>query len=188
MEWSINGEFRKLPGKPRTRDASAYEAKLLDPVNLQLLEELSLDGRVGIAELARRIGMSPPAVAERVQRLERAGVITGYRADVDPGEVGIPLTAFLQLRCETGHCLLKNTAAEDFPEVAEIHKLSGSFCTMLKVRATSMAHLEGLIERLGEHRNMNSHVVLSTQYEHRTVEPPPELPRTVSEPTGWRRG
>ena len=115
-------------------------------------------------------------------------MITGYHAEVDPGEVGLPLTAFLQLRCETGHCLLKNTSAEDFPEVLEIHKLSGSFCTMLKVRAASMAHLEGLFERLGEHRDMNSHVVLSTQYEHRTVEAPPELPRTVSEPAGWRRG
>src|SRR4051795_10692045 len=162
-------------------------AKTLDHTDWLILAELQQDGRLSYNQLGKRVNLSSPAVAERVRRLEEAGVITGYRAEVDPGEVGLPLTAFLQLRCETGHCLLKNTSADDFPEVAEVHKLSGSFCTMLKVRAGSMAHLEGLIERLGEHRDMNSHVVLSTQYEHRTVEAPPELPRPVSETEGGAR-
>jgi Lrp/AsnC family leucine-responsive transcriptional regulator len=115
-------------------------------------------------------------------------VITGYRAEVNPAEIGLPLTAFVQLKCETGHCLLKNTAADDFPEVVEVHKLSGSFCTMLKIRATSLTHLEGLIERLGAHRNLNSHVVLSTQYERQTLAPAGDLTRDVSEPEGWPRG
>jgi Lrp/AsnC family leucine-responsive transcriptional regulator len=164
-----------------------HVAKTLDQTDWQILAELQQDGRLSYNQLGKRVNLSSPAVAERVRRLEEAGVITGYRAEVDPSAVGIPLTAFLQLRCETGHCLLKNTSAEDFPEVAEVHKLSGSFCTMLKVRTASMAHLEGLIERLGEHRAMNSHLVLSTQYEHRTVEAPPDLPRPVSDPPGWSR-
>ena len=162
-------------------------AKTLDETDWRILAELQQDGRLSYNQLGKRVNLSSPAVAERVRRLEEAGVITGYRAEVDPAEVGIPLTAFFQLRCETGHCLLKNTSADDFPEVVEVHKLSGSSCTMLKVRAASMAHLEGLIERLGEHRDMHSHVVLSTQYEHRTVVPPPE-PRPVTEPGGWSRG
>jgi hypothetical protein len=66
--------------RARTRDVAAYEANLLDPINLRLLKELQADGRLGMAELGRRIEMSAPAVAERVQRLERAGVIVGYRA------------------------------------------------------------------------------------------------------------
>ena len=163
-------------------------AKTLDDTDWRILAELQEDGRLSYNQLGKRVNLSSPAVAERVRRLEEAGVITGYRAEVDPGEVGLPLTAFLQLRCETGHCLLKNTSAEDFPEVMEVHKLSGSFCTMLKVRASSMAHLEGVFERLGENRDMNSHVVLSTRYEHRTVEAPSELPRPVTESAGWRRG
>ena len=118
--------------------------KALDSTDWQILAELQQDGRLSYNQLGRRVNLSSPAVAERVRRLEEAEVITGYRAEVDPAEVkGMPLTAFLQLRCETGHCLLKNTSAEDFPEVAEVHKLSGSFCTMLKVRAASMAHLGG---------------------------------------------
>ena len=163
-------------------------AKTLDSTDWQILAELQQDGRLSYNQLGKRVNLSSPAVAERVRRLEEAGVITGYRAEVDPGEVGLPLTAFLQLRCETGHCLLKNTSAEDFPEVMEIHKLSGAFCTMLKVRAASMSHLEGLLERLGENRGMNSHVVLSTRYEHRTVEPPSEVPRPITDSAGWQRG
>jgi Lrp/AsnC family transcriptional regulator, leucine-responsive regulatory protein len=162
--------------------------KPLDPTDWKILAELQADGRLSFNRLGERVNLSPPSVADRVRRLEEAGVITGYRAEVDPGAVGMPLTAFLQLRCETGHCLLKNTTAEDFPEVVEVHKLSGSFCTMLKLRATSMAHFEGLLERLGEHREMNSHVVLSTQFEKRTVEPPPEEQPTATESSGWRTG
>jgi DNA-binding Lrp family transcriptional regulator len=91
-----------MPGKPRLRDANAYEAKLLDAVNLRLLDELSRDGRVGIAELGRRVGLSAPAVAERVQRLERAGVITGYHAEIDPGAVGWPVSAVVRIRPSPG--------------------------------------------------------------------------------------
>jgi Lrp/AsnC family leucine-responsive transcriptional regulator len=162
--------------------------KALDSTDQRILAELQADGRLSHNQLAKRINLSPPAVRERVRRLEEAGVITGYRAEVNPAEIGLPLTAFVQLKCETGHCLLKNTAADDFPEVVEVHKLSGSFCTMLKVRATSLTHLEGLIERLGAHRNLNSHVVLSTQYERQTLAPAGDLTRDVSEPEGWPRG
>ena len=79
--------------KARTRDVFAYEANLLDETNLRLLHELRAEGRIGMAELGRRIGMSAPAVAERVQRLERAGVITGYRAEIDPA--GSPMISSL---------------------------------------------------------------------------------------------
>ena len=80
----------RWPGKARTRDANAYEANLLDEINLRLLKELQANGRLTVAELGRRISMSAPAVAERVQRLERAGVITGYHAEVDPAAIGYP--------------------------------------------------------------------------------------------------
>src|SRR5580704_1636978 len=91
-----------MPGKPRIYNAATYEAKLLDPVNLRLLVELSLDGRLGVAELGRRVGMSAPAVAERIQRLERAGVIAGYRAEIDPTAVGFPVSAVVRVRPSPG--------------------------------------------------------------------------------------
>jgi Lrp/AsnC family leucine-responsive transcriptional regulator len=92
--------------------------------------------------------------------------------------------AFIQLRCALGKCLLKTTTDADYPELVEVHKLSGEHCTMLKARASSLAHLEGFIERLGTHGEMRTHIVLSTQFEGRSVQQAiPERPVTRSK--GW---
>ncbi|MBM7787922.1 Lrp/AsnC family transcriptional regulator [Tenggerimyces flavus] len=157
----------------------------LDQTDWRIIAELQEDGRLSFKQLGTRVNLSPPAVAERVRRLEESGVIAGYRADIDPVAAGQPLSAFVQMRCATGRCLLKTTRADDFPEVVEIHKLSGSSCSMLRVRVTSMAHLEGLFERLGEHGEMNTHIVLATEYEGRAVQPPTEEARTVTRSAGW---
>src|SRR4051812_7182676 len=159
----------------------------LDQTDWRIIAELQRDGRLSYNGLARRVNLSPPAVAERVRRLEESGVIVGYQARIDPARAGLPLTAFVQMRCALGRCLLKTTAAEEFPEVTEVHKLRGSWCSMLKVRVASMRHLEGLLERLGEHGEMNSHVVLSTQYESRAIERPEAEARPVTESAGWSR-
>jgi Lrp/AsnC family leucine-responsive transcriptional regulator len=162
-----------------------FQERDLDPTDWQILAELQSDGRLSFNQLGKRVNLSPPAVADRVRRLEEAGVIVGYRAQVDPARAGQPLSAFVQMRCTTGRCLLKTTRAEDFPEVLEIHKLSGNSCSMLRVRVTSMRHLEGLFERLGEHGEMNTHVVLSTEFEGRPVQPPAQETRPVTRSAGW---
>ena len=161
--------------------------KPLDRTDWRIIAELQRDGRLSYNQLARHVNLSPPAVADRVRRLEESGVIVGYQARIDPAKAGLPLTAFVQMRCTPGRCLLKNTTADDYPEVVEIHKLSGNSCSMLKVRVASMAHLEGLFERLGEHGEMNTHVVLSTQYQGRPVEPPPAEFPDVTQSAGWTR-
>ncbi|ADB35991.1 transcriptional regulator, AsnC family [Kribbella flavida DSM 17836] len=158
-----------------------------DSTDWQILAALQADGRLSFNQLGKRVNLSPPAVAERVRRLEEAGIITGYHAQVDAVRAGQPLSAFVQMRCTTGRCLLKTTRAEDFPEVLEIHKLSGNVCSMLRVRVTSMRHLEGLFERLGEHGEMNTHVVLSTEFEGRPVQPPAGEVRPVTRSAGWSR-
>ena len=158
----------------------------LDDTDWRLLAELQADGRQSFNALSRRVHLSPPAVAERVRRLESAGVITGYRATVDAAGAGQPLLAFLQLRCSLGRCLLKTTRADDFPEVVEVHKLSGEHCAMLKVRAASLEHFEGLVERLGTHGDLRTHIVLSTQFDGRPVQPPPDV-REVTRSAGWAR-
>jgi Lrp/AsnC family leucine-responsive transcriptional regulator len=159
----------------------------LDSTDWRILAELQRDGRLSYNQLGRRVNLSSPAVAERVRRLEETGVIAGYQARVDPAKAGLPLTGFVQMRCSLGSCLLRTSTAEDYPEVVEVHKLSGNFCTMLKIRVASMAHLEGLLERIGKHGEINSHVVLSTQYEGRPVEPPSVDARPVTPSTGWTR-
>jgi len=159
----------------------------MDLTDWRIVAELQRDGRLSYNQLGKLVNMSSPAVAERVRRLEESGVIAGYHARIDPARAGLPLTAFVQLRCSLGRCLLKTTAAGDFPEVVEVHKLSGNWCTMLKVRVASLTHLEGFFERLGQHGEMNTHVVLSTQYEGRPVEPPPVEPPAVTPSAGWTR-
>jgi Lrp/AsnC family leucine-responsive transcriptional regulator len=156
----------------------------LDETDWRVLDELQADGRLSFNELSRRVHLSPPAVAERVRRLEAAGVITGYSARVDPAKVGQSLLAFVQLRCRPGNCLLRNTTAEEFPEITEVHKLSGEFCTLLKARATSLVHLEGLIERIGELGELRTHIVMSTQYDERQVRPA-GTDRPVTSSQGW---
>jgi Lrp/AsnC family transcriptional regulator, leucine-responsive regulatory protein len=160
--------------------------RTLDDTDWRILGELQADGRLSFNELGRRVNLSPPAVAERVRRLEEAGVIAGYQARVDPARAGLPLTAFVQMRCRLDHCLLKTSKASDYPEVVEIHKLSGDHCSMLKVRAASMEHFEGLLERLGRHGEMRTSVVLSTQYDGRPVEAPAEDYLRATHSQGWR--
>ena len=113
----------------------------LDEIDWSLLQELQADGRLSYNELGRRVNLSSPAVAERVRRLEEAGVIAGYHARVDAEHAGFPVAAFVQMRCDQDRCLLKTSTASDYPEVVEVHKLSGDHCSMLKVRAGSMAHI-----------------------------------------------
>jgi Lrp/AsnC family leucine-responsive transcriptional regulator len=157
----------------------------LDEVDWHILRELQTDGRLSYNQLGRRVNLSSPAVAERVRRLEDAGVITGYQAKVDPARAGLPLTAFIRMRCTHGRCLLRTGRADEFPEITEIHKLSGESCAILKVRASGLRHFEGFLEKLGEHGELSTHIVLSTQYERRAVEPPPAQERPVTEATGW---
>jgi Lrp/AsnC family transcriptional regulator, leucine-responsive regulatory protein len=159
--------------------------RTLDDTDWRILRELQADGRLTFNELGRRVNLSPPAVAERVRRLEEGGVITGYQARVDPARAGLPLSAFVQMRCRLDHCLLQTSKASDYPEVVEVHKLSGDHCSMLKVRAASMEHFEGVLERLGRHGEMRTSIVLSTQYEGRPVEAPSEDYLRATRHDGW---
>ena len=95
-----------LPAKPRQIPAATFTGRsdLLDEINALLLRELNANPRITMSALGRRVGMSAPAVTERVQRLERAGVILGYRLEVDPAALGLPVTAFVRIRPALGDC------------------------------------------------------------------------------------
>ena len=82
--------------------------KLLDPLGWKLLVELQTDARISFAELGRRVGLSTPAVAERVRRMEDEGIIRAYRAEIDPSSVGLPITAFIRMSI-VGNVLAKLT-------------------------------------------------------------------------------
>jgi Lrp/AsnC family leucine-responsive transcriptional regulator len=144
--------------------------KPLDSIDWRILRELQADARLSFNELARRIGLSSPAVAERVRRMEDAGVIAGYHAQVDPSKVGLPVMALIQMRCAPGKCLLKTTSPDDFPELLEMVKVSGPHCSVLKVVAHSIPHLEALFERLGEHGELLTSMVWSSALNRRVLD------------------
>jgi Lrp/AsnC family transcriptional regulator, leucine-responsive regulatory protein len=148
--------------KARMRDAVAYEANLLDAVNLRLLEELQADGRLSVAELGRRVSMSPPAVGERVQRLERAGVITGYSAEIDPAAVGYPISAVVRIRPSPGQLVKIPEIARETPEVSECHRITGEDCYLLKLHLRSIGELEELLDRFTPYGQTTTSIVHSS--------------------------
>lgn len=121
--------------------------EVLDPINRRLIHELQTDARVTMAELGRRINLSAPAVAERIQRLERAGVITGYRAEVDPKAIGFPIGAVVRIRPTTRHLQKIPELAREVPEVVDCHRITGEDCFFVKLHLRSMDDLEGILDR-----------------------------------------
>jgi Lrp/AsnC family transcriptional regulator, leucine-responsive regulatory protein len=119
----------------------------LDAIDRKIIVELSLDGRVPLAELGRRVSLSSPAIAERVQRLERAAVITGYRAEIDPRALGYHLTAIVRVKPAAGQLSRISELARQIPEVGECHRITGEDCFYLKVHLRSIDELSALLDR-----------------------------------------
>ena len=120
----------------------------LDAKDWQILESLQQDARIGYAELGRKVRLSAPAVAERVKRLEEAGVITGYRAVVDPHALGYAIDAMVRVRCDGGVCARIGALVTDIPEVLDCRRLAGEDSALLHVVAMSVPHLEVVLDRL----------------------------------------
>ncbi|GAA2354815.1 Lrp/AsnC family transcriptional regulator [Nonomuraea africana] len=147
-------------------------AVTLDATDWMILAELQRDGRISLTELGRRVSLSASAVTERVKRLESAAVITGYRAQVDVEKVGFPVLAVVRLkypgnRHEPLHRLLGERA-----EILECLRTTGDDCYMLKVAATSMGHLEQLVNELTEFGSTTTNLVYSQPLPYRGPQAP----------------
>jgi len=119
----------------------------LDTISLRLIEELQRDARLSLAELGRRVGLSSPAVAERLQRLEAAGVIRGYHADVDPRALGYSLTVVIRIRPAPRELKKVADLAKRTPEVVECQRITGEDCFFMKAHVRDVEHMEELIDR-----------------------------------------
>jgi Lrp/AsnC family transcriptional regulator, leucine-responsive regulatory protein len=123
------------------------DRQTLDEIDRRILGVLTTDGRASFAELGRRVNLSPPAVAERVQRLERSGVITGYRAEVEPRALGYPLTAIVRIKPGLRQLPKIPELAAEIPEVAECLRITGEDCFLLRVHLRSIDELGGVLDR-----------------------------------------
>jgi len=159
----------------------ALESKgVLDAVDWQILEALQEDARLSYSALGRRVGLTQPAAADRVRRLEEAGVITGYRAELDLARLGIGLLALMRFSTWDNRQTRAATLAliRELPEVLECHLVTGSDSYVLKVAVGSVAHLEALLGRLGRNGQTTTSLVLSSPVTHRVIRAPSAAPAT----------
>jgi Lrp/AsnC family leucine-responsive transcriptional regulator len=155
----------------RNIESSTYAgaSRLLDYTNRRLLTELQADPRQTMSALARKVGMSAPAVTERVQRLEQAGVITGYRVDIDPAALGLPVTAFARIRPGPGQLPRIAAMARDMPEVSECHRITGEDCFLVKLHASDIGSLEDTLDRFLLHGQTITSIVVTSPVPPRSL-------------------
>jgi Lrp/AsnC family transcriptional regulator, leucine-responsive regulatory protein len=169
VEWPIEAMTDQLPQARRQNGAAAFGSDLLDDVNRRLLAELQRDARLRTAELARRVSLSPPAVAERLQRLEQAGVITGYHAAIDPAAIGYPIAAVVRVRPATRQLQKIPEIARASPEVVECHRITGEDCFFLKLHLRAVEDLEEVLDRFTPFGQTTTSIVHSTPVPRRPL-------------------
>lgn len=142
---------------------------LLDAIDLDLLAELQADGRLRVAELARRLSLSRPATSERLRRLEDRGVIRGYRAVIDPAAAGFPIAAIVRIRPEVRQLDRIRQLAVDLNEVVECHRVTGDDCFYLKVHLRALADLEPFLDQFTPFGQTTTSLIHSSPVEARGV-------------------
>jgi Lrp/AsnC family transcriptional regulator, leucine-responsive regulatory protein len=157
--------------KSQSKAGERYQnsKQLLDALNIAILRALTEDARLSMSALARRVGLSPPAVTERVQRLEEAGVIRGYRADINPAAVGLPVAAWVRIRPGPGQLMKVAELAAGLAEVVECHRITGDDCFLIKVHVAAVDQLETVLDRFLLYGQTNSSVVQSSPVPPRPV-------------------
>ncbi|HEY1204744.1 MAG: Lrp/AsnC family transcriptional regulator [Bryobacteraceae bacterium] len=133
-----------------------------DAIDIRMLNELQKNARQTFAELGRKAGLSLPAAAERVRRLEDSGAILGYGAQVDAGKLGYPITAFVRLKSVPQNYARFKHVVAGLAEIMECHHVTGEDSFHLKLVASSIAHLEELVGKLSAFGQTTTSLVLST--------------------------
>ena len=141
----------------------------LDAIAWKILEYLQQNARISFAELGRKVGLSTPAVAERVHRLEEAGVISGYHAFVNPARLGLPIHVLVRLTIPGGDLQVSRavTAIKDLAEIQRCHRITGDESFIIEANVVSVRHLESLIDKLSALGATSTSTVLSLPVERR---------------------
>ncbi len=141
----------------------------LDGVGWHLLRLLQENARLSFRQLGEVIGLTAPAAAERVRRLEEVGILTGYYAAIDLAKAGLPILAFIHLTSNSQQSARFRKAVLDIPEIVECHCVTGNESYILKVAVTSVPHLEHLLLELVNFGEVRTSMVLSTQVNRRVI-------------------
>ena len=158
--------------KENASNGLQFSKLLLDERNVDLIALLEADPRMTISELARRIGMSAPAVRERLTRLEEGAVILGYRLELSPRALGWPITAFIRVRPMPGQLSKVAELAKSIPQVVECHRITGEDCFIMKVHLDALESMDTILDRFLAHGQTTTSIVQSSPVPHRS----PPLP------------
>jgi Lrp/AsnC family transcriptional regulator, leucine-responsive regulatory protein len=153
----------------RPRPERAYESKDPDGTDLRILVELQANARLSLAELGRRVGLSAPAVADRVQRLEDTGVITGYHAEVDPRALGFPVTLMVRVRPAVREVQRIAKIAQEIPEIVECHRMTGDDCYAFILHLRSVDRLEPILDRFTPYGRTTTSLIQSSPVPRRPL-------------------
>jgi Lrp/AsnC family leucine-responsive transcriptional regulator len=148
----------------------------LDEANLCLLGELQQDARLSFAELGRRVGLSSPAVAERIARMEESGVIRGYRADVDPRAFGLTLGVVIRIRPAPREIHKVAELAQATREIVECHRITGEDCYIMKAYVRDVEHLEEVIDQFVIYGQTTSSIMQKSPVPPRGISAPAQTP------------
>jgi Lrp/AsnC family transcriptional regulator, leucine-responsive regulatory protein len=156
---------------PITRNSPRQEPLDLDRIAWRIIEELQQDARLSWAELGRRVGLTTPAVAERVYRLEKLGVIRGFHADINLERLGMPILIFVRISIGGSESLVRTfqLQVKNWYEVLECHRVTGSDSFIVKARVVSVEHLEHFLDRMGHYGTTSTATVLSSPVTKRTM-------------------
>ncbi|KAB2351848.1 Lrp/AsnC family transcriptional regulator [Actinomadura rudentiformis] len=151
------------------RPGRAYESKPLDETDLRILTELQRNARITLAELGRRVALSAPAVAERVQRLEDTGAITGYHAAVDPRVLGFPISVLVRIRPALRELSRIPKIAEEIPEIVECHRMTGDDCFFFVAHLRTVEDLEPILDRFTPYGRTTTSILQSAPVSRRPL-------------------
>ena len=142
---------------------------MIDEIDWKILKELQVNARITFAELGRRVGLTTPAVIERVRKLEDAEIIRGYRVEIDTAKVGLPITAFIRMSISGVDYSRIIEVAEQAKEVLECHRGTGGDSFIMKVAVADVEHLQKLIDKLTPYGITTTSIVLSSPVKRRAV-------------------
>jgi Lrp/AsnC family transcriptional regulator, leucine-responsive regulatory protein len=159
--------MRSLPNKQRKPRTLSFEP--LDELDRLLLEALQKDARLRVTELSREVGLSAPAVADRLRKLEEREVV-GYRAEVNPLALGYAISAIVRISPQSRNLHIIPQIAREIPEITECYRITGEDCYFMRVYLRSIDELEGILDRFTPHGRTTTSIV------HSAPIPPRPLP------------
>jgi Lrp/AsnC family leucine-responsive transcriptional regulator len=143
-------------------------SKAIGDLNAAILRQLETDARISITEIGKRVGLSGPAVSERIKKMEDERIITGYTASLDYDQVGLTVNAFITLKSSLTHAgVLKKI--EEIPDILECYSITGYNCLMMKVATSTTKRLEAIIGQLQQFGETNTSIILSEAFKKRGV-------------------